>query len=214
MPASPRLAAVLLLPLLAACATTAPGTPDPRLAALVARLPAQVMGFDLTESVPTGEAQTGWKARYAHAASGSTASVMLDLPGNASLPEGPDSPQVRAMVNSLSLLVQAQTGGGGLTRSPDFSAGITGQPPAVRCADMLFRESEAMARRILVCVTGAGGGLVTAFTTGRHKTEDADGARAFMTAFVLETLQALRGEPAAVPSTPTLPPAGGRVFRL
>lgn len=213
MPLPPRLAACLLLPLLAACATP-PGPPDARLTALVARLPAQLAEFELQDSAPAANNAASWNLRYAHAASGASAGIILNIPAGDPVPEGPDSPVVRGLVNALSLVVQARAGGGGLTRLPDFAAAATGQPPEIRCSDLQLKLAEGAVRRVLICATGVGGAIASVNIMAQHPPEAADAARLFMTNFALQAIRALRG-PGAPGAAPALPPAAaGRVFRL
>jgi hypothetical protein len=217
MPLPPHLAAILLLPVLAACAVQ-PAGPDPALMDLVARLPQSAGNFTLTESQATAASPPNWRAIYQHAASGSVAVVLIGSPGQPPLPTGPDSDAVRTVTNAQALMVQAALGGGGLTRSPDFGAGISGQPPEIRCSDLQAKPSEGPITRTLSCNTGVGGGLVSVSVATRHPQEAADNARLFMVSFALRVTRALRGaEPetaAPTGATPAEPAAGGRIFRL
>jgi hypothetical protein len=217
MPFAPRVAACLLLPLLAACASPADAPPaiDPGLRDLVSRLPAELADFEMQESAPNAASVNAWSVRYSHARSGAVATVMLNKPGEPSVPDGADSPAIQAVVNTLSLGVQAALGGGGLTRVPDFGAARPGRLPEARCSDLRITTQQGPLQRVLVCASGAGGGVVAVSVTVQHPPGAMDTARLFMTNFVLQAVRALQVESAQDPSgIPNLRAPSGRVFRL
>ena len=218
MPLAPRLATCLLLPLLAACTTTAaPPAVDDGLRGLVGRMPARIGAFELQESMANKASDTAWTLRYLHAPSGTVASVMLSTPGQPSVPDGPNSPQVQTIVNALSLGVQAAAGGAGLTRMPDFGAARTGRAPEVRCTDLRMQPPQGPLQRVLVCATGVADSLAAVSLVARHPPEAGDAAKVFMTSFVLQAMEALRTPPGAEPPPiDAIQPAtgAGRVFRL
>ena len=218
MPLAPRLAACLMLPLLAACATAnAPPAVDDGLRGLVTRMPARIGDFELQESAPNKASDTAWTLRYLHAPSGTVASVMLSTPGQPSVPDGPNSPQVQNIVNVLSLGVQAAAGGAGLTRMPDFAAARAGRAPEVRCTDLRLQPPQGLLQRVVVCATGVADTLMAVSLVARHPPEAGDAARVFMTSFVLQVVDALQASGGAAPAAiDQIQPAtgSGRVFRL
>ncbi len=217
MVAAARLAALLILPVLAACAT-APRGPDPGLLALVARLPQSLNDFALQDSAMTDSTPANWKATYRHEQSGSIAVVLLGPPVQPPVAEGPDSDQVRALTNLSAVALQAVVGGGGVTRSPDFGVGAPDKPPEIRCSDLSLRTPSGEIARNITCGTGIGGGLVSISVNARHSAEIADRARLFMGHFALSLARVLRGEQAGESAPPSSPGQGirpgERIFRL
>lgn len=214
---SPLLRAVtcVLLVLLTACAGAQPrqGSSDADTLALVARLPQQNAGFLLESSTPPSGAFSLWAADYRHAESGTTARVIISVPPGEPTPAGPDSPLVRAATNAQALAIQAEVGGGGLTRRPDFGAGLRDQPAEIRCADLQLKLDTGTAlTRMLSCNTGINGRLITIALIARHQPEVADKARLFMVHFAMLMTQALRGAP--LPAVPEDPPPDAPVYRL
>jgi hypothetical protein len=211
MPVPPRLAACLALALTAACA--GPQAPDRETLALVARLPQENAGFTLQKAATPSASSSSWTADYRHAESGTTARVIISTAPPEPMPPGPDSAVVRAATNLQALAIQALTGGGGLTRLPDFGAGLKDQPPEIRCADLQLKPPEGTPTRMLSCNTGINGRLVTIAVVGRHQPEVAEKARLFMVYFAMLMTQALRsGE--AQPPPPENAPSSARIFRL
>jgi hypothetical protein len=211
MPVLPRLSACLALVLTAACA--APETPDRETLALVARLPQENAGFTPQKAATPSATSSNWTADYRHAGSGTLARVIIGTAPPEPMPPGPDSALVRTATNVQALAIQAVTGGGGLTRLPDFGAGLKGQPAEIRCADLQLKPPEGTLTRMLSCNTGIDGRLVTIALVGRHQPEVAEKARLFMLHFAVLMTQALRSGEAPRPA-PETAPSPARIFRL
>jgi hypothetical protein len=210
MPVLPRLAACLALALTAACA--GPQAPDRETLALVARLPQENAGFTLQKAATPSAASSNWTADYRHAGTGTTARIIIGTAPPEPMPPGPDSALVRTATNLQALAIQAATGGAGLTRLPDFGAGLKDQPPEIRCADLQLRPPEGSLTRMLSCNTGIDGRLVTIALIARHQPEVAEQARLFMVHFAMLMTQALRG--GGAPPAPESAPSPARIFRL
>jgi len=203
MPFASRIAAFLLLPLLAACAIPEAPSADPRLKALTARLPVELGGFKLLDGAPHPNQPNALGLRYAHAPSGTVALVGLITPDGTMIPDGPGSTPVELTVNILSLAAQASLGGTGLTRRPDFGGARTGQPPEVRCSDLQVRQADA-AHYVVICATGIGGGIVTINMIVQQARDAGNLPRQFMLNSALTVVQALRSGATEASAAPAI----------
>ncbi|MXP63463.1 hypothetical protein E0493_08890 [Roseomonas sp. M0104] len=213
--------------LLAGCATTGAQTFPQR--DLAERLPETILGFHRSEVRPVGDAPGDLAITYRSEATGSTATVYLLRPRTMPLPDGAASPQVEKQVATMALATAAGAGsrpGLRLERGLDYAVTTKGATvPNIGCAEFRIDNPPAHVVRNVVCASGVAGTLVGVQAIGRHKAEDMELGRRYLSGFADRVVDLLKGvappeadvsSGTAAPGAPhpaTLPPASGPLRR-
>jgi len=222
----PSFKAVATCCLLAGC-TTAGGQGFPQ-QNLAERLPENILGFQREQVRSTGQVPGDLAITYRSEATGSSATVYLLRPSTLPLPDGAASPQVEQQVAVAALATAAFAGsrpGLRLERGPDYSVTDKGATvPNLHCADFRIDNPPAHVVRNVVCASGVAGTLIRVHAMGRHKKDDLELGRRYLSGFADRVVDLLKGVvtpetgapsgPAAPDlSQPTPPPPGSGPLR-
>ncbi|WBV42007.1 hypothetical protein [Pseudoroseomonas cervicalis] len=208
-----RLAPLLLLPLLAACATAqreqAEGQAQRQL--LLQRLPAEINGFALQPPPASVVTENGSHLRYRHGADGPSIGVSL-IGTSGTAPEGAQSPPAQLLLSLIATQAFAQAGslpGATAERGPDFTVRRHGEAALLAgCADLRLHQQGRLLRD-LSCTAVIEKQMLVVKLVAIHGPEQVDRVREVMGRFTGRVVETLRQLPPLENAAPPPPPPAG-----